>query len=300
MRPWISILGIYNHYSDVFDELTIPAASELRADLDLLTPEPLDRSLLISKILLDLGELPLIYTEPETLKAMIGVWSSVNHGNFLAMWETMLYKYNPIWNKDGRITEQRERESSGTTGKTGSGSVRDTGTIQDAGTETDDGTITDAGTTSGQMSQTTVLDGTQSSSGTNSQTVSHNVTGFDTNSYSPDTQDVTSGSGSETVNTDDETTVTGSTSGTSGNTRTIENDRTTGNTRTLNTTRTLSNTETGTSSGTDSEDVTRVEQGNIGVTTTQAMIREQREIVQFNLYEYITNSFKRQFCLMVY
>lgn len=40
--------------------------------------------------------------------------------------------------------------------------------------------------------------------------------------------------------------------------------------------------------------------GNIGVTTTQQMIREQREIVQFSIIEYIIQDFKDNFCLMVY
>lgn len=40
--------------------------------------------------------------------------------------------------------------------------------------------------------------------------------------------------------------------------------------------------------------------GNIGVTTTQQMIREQREIVQFSIIEFIIQDFKDNFCLMVY
>lgn len=40
--------------------------------------------------------------------------------------------------------------------------------------------------------------------------------------------------------------------------------------------------------------------GNIGVTTTQHMILEQRRVVKFNIYDYIINSFKNRFCLMVY
>lgn len=45
---------------------------------------------------------------------------------------------------------------------------------------------------------------------------------------------------------------------------------------------------------------TRTEQGNIGVTTTQAMIREEREIAQFNVIDYIVKSFKERFCILVY
>lgn len=45
---------------------------------------------------------------------------------------------------------------------------------------------------------------------------------------------------------------------------------------------------------------TRIEQGNIGVTTTQRMIQEQREVVVFNTMEYILSSFKKRFCLLIY
>ena len=32
----------------------------------------------------------------------------------------------------------------------------------------------------------------------------------------------------------------------------------------------------------------------------QDMIQKEREIAKFSLYEYISNSFKNRFCLMVY
>lgn len=40
--------------------------------------------------------------------------------------------------------------------------------------------------------------------------------------------------------------------------------------------------------------------GNIGVTTSQQMIEAERKVSEFNIIDYITDSFKRRFCLMVY
>lgn len=40
--------------------------------------------------------------------------------------------------------------------------------------------------------------------------------------------------------------------------------------------------------------------GNIGVTTTQRLIVEERRVVQFNIIDYIIESFKRRFCLLIY
>lgn len=39
--------------------------------------------------------------------------------------------------------------------------------------------------------------------------------------------------------------------------------------------------------------------GNIGVTSTQQMIKEQREIVQFNLFDYIRDDYIRHMCVAV-
>lgn len=51
------------------------------------------------------------------------------------------------------------------------------------------------------------------------------------------------------------------------------------------------------------DDVTREkthEYGNIGVTSTQSLIAEERETVQFNTIQFIVESFKNEFCTLVY
>lgn len=40
--------------------------------------------------------------------------------------------------------------------------------------------------------------------------------------------------------------------------------------------------------------------GNIGVTSSQQLIREERDVADFSTYKYIVESFKKRFCLMVY
>lgn len=56
--------------------------------------------------------------------------------------------------------------------------------------------------------------------------------------------------------------------------------------------------ETGSDTGTIRHE--RREYGNIGVTTTQQMIEEQRRVVQFSMYDHIIDDFKHRFCIMVY
>ena len=57
-----------------------------------------------------------------------------------------------------------------------------------------------------------------------------------------------------------------------------------------------------TGSGREDEGITRerVEAGNIGVTTTQQMIKEEREVWQFTIIDTIVQDFKRRFCLLIY
>lgn len=54
----------------------------------------------------------------------------------------------------------------------------------------------------------------------------------------------------------------------------------------------------------DSEDLsetfTERRTGNIGVTASQDLVKKSREIADFSIVEYITQSFKERFCLLVY
>lgn len=89
-------------------------------------------------------------------------------------------------------------------------------------------------------------------------------------------------------------------------TLTDKNQDTGTNSNTLNSTHTDTETATNnygktkqeTFSKSDSETIRA--HGNIGVTTTMQMIKEQRDIVKFNLYDIITEEFKLRFCILVY
>ena len=48
------------------------------------------------------------------------------------------------------------------------------------------------------------------------------------------------------------------------------------------------------------EDVTETRTGNIGVTTTQQMLEQERKIADFNMINFIAQSFKQRFCLLIY
>ena len=104
--------------------------------------------------------------------------------------------------------------------------------------------------------------------GTNDVTNTESVYGFNSSTEAP----------ANKIVTDQDTTDTGT--DTVNHTGTFTKDRDTTDTGTIKTERT--------------------EQGNIGVTSTQSMIMEQREVVQLNLYDVITRDFIDRFCLKVY
>lgn len=109
---------------------------------------------------------------------------------------------------------------------------------------------------------------------TGSDTNLHNVSPYDSGAYVADSQDIAN------INNQSETADTGtmSSNGTdSGTVTNIGND----------------------SSNTDSIHKGRVH-GNIGVTTTQTMLKQELKIARFNLIKQISDVFIKDFCIMVY
>ena len=202
------------------------------------------------------------------MKSMIQIWSAMHFSEWCGLYNTMIYKYNPIWNKDGTWKETRDLD--GKNDRTAGLTITDTRTYTNLQDQRTYNNLTDE-------HSLTNLKNVRSGS------VQHDVTGYDSNTYSADTKDTyndvtDTGNGSEkTVRNGTDTNVR---SGEDKNVQTIQ--------------------------GTDkyyTEDngtITREEQGNIGVTSTQELIQKQREIVQFNFYDYIAQSFKHNFCVMVY
>lgn len=46
--------------------------------------------------------------------------------------------------------------------------------------------------------------------------------------------------------------------------------------------------------------LTRRSMGNIGVTTTQKLLTDERKVARFNIYDTISEDFRHRFCIMVY
>ena len=99
----ISILSIYKYFPFVFD--------------DFQTPDAMDKKLIIDTICKNCAELSLVYSAPDQLKNLIGIWSRSN----VSIWERLFSlsetEYNPIenYNKTDVHTTQRggQRKSAG-------------------------------------------------------------------------------------------------------------------------------------------------------------------------------------------
>lgn len=261
----LSILAMYNYAPEIFQDFRIPGRADITQQAETV-PDPFvpDRQTALDYILTSCAELSLVYTKPDFLKFLIKSWTERRFPVWKALYNTMLYKYNPIWNKDGTIEEARNLTEEDDEVTTGTGST--------TGTKTTTYTTVDDEDTSGHVE----------SEGSTDADIRGNVTAYDTDSYSPNDQRT------EDIGTTSEADHTG----TRDLTRTENGSETSGGTSDSSGSRDRDRTE--------KENTVRREYGNIGVTMTQDMIQKERDISMFSLYELIKEDFKTEFCIMVY
>lgn len=276
----ISPLGLYNWDQTIFDLLVIPSA--------------LDRNTLIDNLLAETAELEVLYPNPVVFKNLLGVWSNKELDVWNRLHATTQYEYNPI--------ENYNRYETGS--DSGTGRTTHSGTDTTTTTETHGGTDRivrdyDEGGTEGKENEYSTENGGSDTS-TTDKTSGHWVAGFD--SVATATSDGLVKQTRDEDHADTETTY--------GKTETGEGSETItfGKTVDETSTTTYGKTVGGTSALAHGENVATTNEGehelhahgNIGVTTTQKLIREQREVDKFNLYDIIIEDFKMRFCILVY
>lgn len=141
-----SVIGMYNYDHSIFDNLKLPEKffTEGYADLFHAFVAP-DKDLLIKHILMECGQLSLLHTDVDFFKKEIEIWSQVHEIDWCQMYETIYYKYNPIWNKDGVYTETENITGEGNTSNTRTLTGNDSDTF--GGSDTEHGTNSDDSTT---------------------------------------------------------------------------------------------------------------------------------------------------------
>ena len=228
LRARLDLLGIYQFDNTVLDLLELPEDEEGN--------ELIDKDTLKDNLLMDTAEMEILYPDASFLKLAIGSWSKKQVPIWTELYNSTQYEYNPIWNVDGTVIE--ERDLAGTDYRTDDHTTERT--HDDTMERTHDDTLT----------------------------TDNDVYGYNSATAAPESK----------VTADHDGTITDAHTGT------------------------ITDTDTGTINHdtTDTGSITTTRQGNIGVTSTQSLIKEQRDVVQFNIMDYIINDFKNRFCLLVY
>lgn len=276
----ISVLGLYEWDNTLFSLMQIP--------------EGLNIDIVTDNILSETAELEVLYPNPEVLKNLIGIWSHKMIGVWTELYKTLLYEYNPIENYN-RITEG-EKSGSVTSQHSGTDTTADTSRL--SGSDTNTGTNTLGGRDTNTGTNTLGGSDTRNNSVTGEEV--EKIAGFDS---------VPSGNNDGLVDSTKKTkTETGAETLAYGKTESISETLAYG--KTESSTETMAYGKTDTRNGTfqhghkiedeNEEETYEHSHGNIGVTTTQKLIREQREVAEYNIYDRIITDFKDRFCILVY
>lgn len=258
----LSVLGLYHANNDLFQDMVFP--SGFSDD---------EKNTTIGNILSECAELECLFTDPDIMQTMVGLWSKLNISVWQRIFTASKLEYNPIENYNRTELE----------------------TISDDRTDTHSGD--DINKQSGSDSNQTSNNNTQTNSGTDNRTTSENHSGTDTetnkitaydsgNQYVHDSSEFNHGhaiNGSDNLQHGHIISDIGSGSGSI----------------TYGKTETLTHGEKIVHEG----DITRNNHtsGNIGVTTSQQMLEQEIEVsAKLNVIKMIVDSFKDRFCILVY
>lgn len=230
-------------------------------------PSALDRDTLVKNLLAETAELEVLYPNPVVFKNLVGVWSAKQIDVWNRLYATTQYEYNPIENYNRYET----------------GSDSGTGRTTHSGTDTTTETTTHSGTDTRTIDRN--MGGSDTNSGTS--TDGHWIAGFDSQPVSAEDDGLVKQTRDQ--HTGDTTTTYG---GTEDVTDALRHGETIGKTGGLTHGEQVATTNEG--------EHELHAHGNIGVTTTQKLIREQRDIDLFNPYDIIIEDFKMRFCILVY
>lgn len=300
----MSPLGLYRWDNSIFDLMQIP--------------EELDKPTLIDNLLTETAELEVLYPNPVVFKNLVGVWSTKQIDIWNRLYATTQYEYNPI--------ENYNRYETGSEGGTGStthsgtdttadtttygGTDRRTEAIMQGGNDTNTRQFAEGGTEGEATTAQMALGGQDVVTGAD--TKGHWIAGFDSATSGQD-----DGLVKQTRDQDDATNTTaygktesdaGSKTTTFGKTESESDTTAYGKTENVTEQRTYGQTIQKAGNMTHGEQIATTNNGshelhahgNIGVTTTQQLIKEQREVELFNIYDIIIEDFKMRFCILVY
>lgn len=286
----LTLIGMYDFDDTIFDNLTVP--------------EAIDKPTLVENILLRSGDFEVLYPDTEFLKYSIGAWSRKWQPT-LTRWATALsIEYNPLENYDRQEDWTDTNTGTQTNTNTGTQTLTNTGTQTTTNTGTETTTNTGTQTSVGSGGESTVKSGSEKEQADGGSTTENKTSAFDTTAGTWTDKDKT------IFDTDqsNERTYNDVT-----DTHTL-NDLTTERTDDLTAERTddltQERTDDLTQERTDDLTAERTDDleahhegrvhGNIGVTTSQQMLKSELDLGYWNIYEKITDLFLTEFVIPVY
>lgn len=318
MNAEVSVLGLYNYDTSLFENMNYPASFAAQ-----------DKTDFVDNLLMELAELEVIYTSPDFMKMAIGKWSAKELPTWERIYRVANIEYNPLENYDRQESESeltdgtRQHSGTDTTTNSGTDTVTNSGTdtTTNSGTDTEAHTGTDTVTNSGKDS--TQDSGSDSSSGngskgttrTGADTTTNNIAGYDSGTLvTHDTSELAFASGVSETTTDSTTVTHGKkTELTHGHVEATQHGEsiatTHGHVEAMqhgHVESTLHGMQQATLHGEKIEDdisrskMSRIH-GNIGVTTSQAMAQAEVDVApKLNVMNYMIESFKNRFCILVW
>ena len=270
----MTLIGLYNYDQTLFNGLTFPTG--------------IDKDIAVNEILMRANEFCALYTDPDFMKIQIGIWGQ-KHFRTFEKWITALnIQYDPLHNYD-RHEEWKDGRGLKTSSKTTADYNNDrTANLTDKNTintqdmrraDLNENVINDLKDTNGQM-----FPGSDETE----------VSAYDSSSYQPKekvTHDIGTIENYRTGNVSTDTTGTDTIDHTGTNTVTHSG------TDKVNTKGTMADT---TGSETENSSHEGHLYGNIGVTTSQQMLRDELELQRWNIYENIADIFVDEFCIQIY
>ena len=270
MRARLSLMGLYDYDTSILDPLEVP--------------EGLDVDILKENLLVECGYREVLYPRPDFFKQALRAWVRKNLPIWSELYETTQYEYNPIENYDRKEDNTYTRTDDLHETNRGTDSTQNSGKdiTQNSGKDITQNSGTDSTQNSG--SDTTL----NKAHAFNTQGLSDSNSSILTNGLK---QDVTHGQKVELEHGQKVELEHGQkVDYTHGQKVELEH----GQKVDITHGHIVDNT------GTQQNKEIIYAHGNIGVMSTQDMIKQQREIVQFNIYDYIINDFQKSFILGIF
>lgn len=235
-------------------------------------PTQANKEDIIDEIMLECSDFELLYPDWDVMYNAIGLWSRKELPIWQRLYDAKELEYNPLWNVDAKIDEVRD--------------VTDNRSYEDAteGNKSEDLTEVIDETNNSNKENTSNQTNTENyqANGTNL----HQSNTFNSDSLIDNSKDIsnnTANSSEILSKKDDEV---------GKDVRDFD--------RTQGTTGTYDENKSGKESKASHDVYKVVRQGNIGVTSSQQLLTEEWEVSQLDPEQYIIDSFKQRFCLLLY